>query len=140
MSFSGVDETRTCRDCKQTFIFTAGEQAWLAEKIADPNPPNRCKKCKAEYKARGQQSNIDGGRFNATGGYNSGSNHQPQPYVTPSMPVQAPKPTQAQPIVEHRTRSGNSRSDRYDRMERVQDNEGNHSGKRDRKQRRNRND
>jgi hypothetical protein len=134
MSFSGVDETRTCRDCKCEFIFTAGEQIWLAERVTDPKPPNRCKKCRDENKAKNQSRNVDGGRFNTSGGYNSGSSYQ-QP-TTPNqsaMPAERPPHRQyVQPVVEHRNRTDRDKIDRDEGEDRR--------GKRDRKQRRNRND
>jgi hypothetical protein len=39
-----ADQTLNCRDCKQPFVFTEGEQRFFAEKGF--NPPARCKGCR----------------------------------------------------------------------------------------------
>jgi CxxC-x17-CxxC domain-containing protein len=44
MSFQ--DKTLTCVDCGQTFVFTAGEQEFFAQK-GFQNAPKRCKSCKS---------------------------------------------------------------------------------------------
>ena len=44
MSFQ--DKTLTCMDCGQSFVFTAGEQEFFAQK-GFQNEPKRCKSCKA---------------------------------------------------------------------------------------------
>lgn len=44
MSF--VDKVLTCRDCAMDFAFTAGEQAFFAEKGL-VNEPQRCHQCRA---------------------------------------------------------------------------------------------
>ncbi len=49
MSF--VDKQLTCRDCGQTFTFTAGEQQFYAEK-GFTNEPRRCPECRRRYKAQ----------------------------------------------------------------------------------------
>ena len=40
------DKTLICKDCKQEFVFTAGEQEFYAEK-GFVNEPQRCKACRA---------------------------------------------------------------------------------------------
>jgi CxxC-x17-CxxC domain-containing protein len=40
------DKTLTCVDCGQSFVFTAGEQEFFAQK-GFQNEPKRCKSCKA---------------------------------------------------------------------------------------------
>ena len=45
------DITLSCKDCNSEFVFTAGEQAFYAEKGFD-NKPVRCAKCR---RARKQQ-------------------------------------------------------------------------------------
>jgi CxxC-x17-CxxC domain-containing protein len=50
-----VDKTLSCRDCKQDFIFTSGEQAFYAEKGFENNPV-RCPACRASRKQRGNSS------------------------------------------------------------------------------------
>ncbi len=44
------DKTLTCVDCGQTFVFTAGEQEFFAQK-GFQNAPKRCKSCKAVKRA-----------------------------------------------------------------------------------------
>ena len=44
------DKTLVCRDCGNEFVFTAGEQAFYAEK-GFQNEPTRCKSCRAARKA-----------------------------------------------------------------------------------------
>lgn len=52
------DINLTCRDCGKTFVFTAGEQEFYAEK-GFANKPTRCPECRKAMKAsRGN----DGGR------------------------------------------------------------------------------
>ncbi len=48
MSF--VDKTLVCRDCKQNFTFTAGEQEFYANKGLQ-NEPVRCPSCRSSRKA-----------------------------------------------------------------------------------------
>lgn len=43
------DKTLTCKDCGATFVFTAGEQEFYAEK-GFVNEPQRCKECRAARK------------------------------------------------------------------------------------------
>lgn len=43
------DEERTCRDCNNVFVFTAGEQRFYEERGF--TPPNRCKPCRDKRKA-----------------------------------------------------------------------------------------
>jgi CxxC-x17-CxxC domain-containing protein len=50
MSFE--DKSLTCIDCGQTFVFTAGEQEFFAQK-GFQNEPKRCKSCKATRRAGG---------------------------------------------------------------------------------------
>ncbi|HEY8464610.1 MAG TPA: zinc-ribbon domain containing protein [Bacillota bacterium] len=47
------DKTLTCKECGQTFIFTAGEQEFYASKGFE-NEPSRCPACR---NARRQQRN-----------------------------------------------------------------------------------
>lgn len=41
-----ADKTLSCRDCSGGFVFTAGEQAFFAEKGLQ-NEPQRCPTCRA---------------------------------------------------------------------------------------------
>ena len=44
-----TDKTLTCKDCGAEFTFTAGEQAFYAEKGFE-NAPTRCKACRIAKK------------------------------------------------------------------------------------------
>ena len=44
------DKELVCKDCGQTFVFTAGEQEFYAEK-GFQNEPQRCKECRGARKA-----------------------------------------------------------------------------------------
>ena len=66
---SYADKTLTCRDCGQTFTFTAGEQAFYAER--GYSEPQRCPACRAARKA--QRSNDSYGDSSYGGGYGGGS-------------------------------------------------------------------
>ncbi|HEX2949625.1 MAG TPA: zinc-ribbon domain containing protein [Armatimonadota bacterium] len=48
---SYTDKTLTCRDCGQSFTFTAGEQEFHAQK-GFTNLPGRCPECRAQRKAQ----------------------------------------------------------------------------------------
>ena len=60
---SYTDKTLTCRDCGSSFVFTAGEQEFHAQK-GFANTPGRCPDCRAANKAA---RNSGGG-----GGFRSG--------------------------------------------------------------------
>ena len=60
------DQTLTCRDCGNQFVWTASEQKFYADK-GFANAPVRCPSCRA---AKKQQSGGGGGY--GRGGYNSG--------------------------------------------------------------------
>lgn len=62
------DKTLTCTDCKQSFVFTSGEQEFHASK-GFSNQPSRCPSCRAARKASGGGG---GGGFSGGGGYGSG--------------------------------------------------------------------
>jgi len=51
------DKVLKCVECGAEFVFTAGEQAFFADK-GFKNEPKRCKPCKSK---RGQVSNSGGG-------------------------------------------------------------------------------
>ena len=68
---SYADRVLTCRDCGQSFVFTAGEQEFHASKGFE-NDPSRCADCRATRKAsRGGGSGYGGGGYGG-GGYSSG--------------------------------------------------------------------
>ncbi len=58
------DKTLTCRDCGQTFVFTAGEQEFYQEK-GFVNAPSRCPDCRQKRK---QATGEGGGRGSGGGG------------------------------------------------------------------------
>ena len=53
------DKTLTCRECGRTFLFTASEQQFYAER-GFQNEPGRCPECRASRKAT--RSNPRGDR------------------------------------------------------------------------------
>jgi CxxC-x17-CxxC domain-containing protein len=59
---SYADKTLTCRDCGQSFVFSAGEQEFHASK-GFTNEPSRCQDCRAVRKSE---------RGGGSGGYSSG--------------------------------------------------------------------
>ncbi|CAN5573770.1 zinc-ribbon domain containing protein [soil metagenome] len=65
-----MDRTLTCRDCGQTFTFTAGEQSFYAER--GYTEPQRCPACRAARKAErnegGGYSSGGGGGYGGGGG------------------------------------------------------------------------
>jgi CxxC-x17-CxxC domain-containing protein len=67
------DRTIICRDCGQEFTFTAGEQAFYAER--GYSEPQRCSSCRASRKAQRASSGYDSGSSYSSGGgggYSSG--------------------------------------------------------------------
>ena len=52
-----TDENITCKDCGATFVFTAGEQAFYAEK-GFTQKPVRCKSCLEALKARMNERKV----------------------------------------------------------------------------------
>jgi CxxC-x17-CxxC domain-containing protein len=65
------DRTLQCSDCRQDFIFTAGEQEFY-ERKGFKEIPKRCKPCREQRKAR----RSDGGGYGGGGGgggYGGGS-------------------------------------------------------------------
>jgi CxxC-x17-CxxC domain-containing protein len=64
------DQTITCRDCGQAFTFTAGEQAFYAER--GYSTPQRCAGCRAERKAQRASSGYDSGSSYSSGGGSRG--------------------------------------------------------------------
>jgi CxxC-x17-CxxC domain-containing protein len=60
------DKTLTCRDCGQSFTFTAGEQAFYQERGF--SEPQRCPACRQARKA---QRSSGGGGYDS-GGYGGG--------------------------------------------------------------------
>jgi CxxC-x17-CxxC domain-containing protein len=52
-----ADKVLKCVDCGADFIFTAGEQAFFAEKNFK-NEPKRCKACKTKLKEQKQSTGL----------------------------------------------------------------------------------
>ncbi|MBI4212748.1 MAG: zinc-ribbon domain containing protein [Chloroflexi bacterium] len=55
-----TDKTLTCRDCGQTFAFTAGEQEFFASR-GFQNDPSRCTSCRAARSQSGGSGYSGGG-------------------------------------------------------------------------------
>ena len=54
------DRSLTCRDCRETFVFSSGEQTFFASKGLT-NDPQRCPTCRALAK-RARTASPSGGR------------------------------------------------------------------------------
>lgn len=65
-----ADSILTCRDCGQSFTFTAGEQAFYASRGF--SEPTRCPDCRAARKA---DRGSSGGGGSYGGGYSSGGGY-----------------------------------------------------------------
>lgn len=55
------DRTLTCRDCRESFVFSAGEQQFFSTKGL-VNDPQRCPSCRAEAKRARSSGTVHGGR------------------------------------------------------------------------------
>jgi CxxC-x17-CxxC domain-containing protein len=64
---SYADKTLTCRDCGSSFVFTAGEQEFYAQK-GFMNEPTRCPSCRQARKSSGGASSGSRSSFGAGGG------------------------------------------------------------------------
>jgi CxxC-x17-CxxC domain-containing protein len=53
------DKVLVCRECNKEFLFSAGEQAFYAEK-GFQNEPTRCRNCRATRKGPGPASSDSG--------------------------------------------------------------------------------
>ena|SRR5438094_6447725 len=58
---SYADKTLTCRDCGQTFTFTASEQQFFADR-GFQNEPSRCPECRSARKTSGGGGGYSGRR------------------------------------------------------------------------------
>jgi len=56
------DRTLTCRDCGSSFVFTAGEQQFHAER-GFQNDPSRCGDCRQARRAANPRNDRNGGGF-----------------------------------------------------------------------------
>jgi CxxC-x17-CxxC domain-containing protein len=65
---SYADKPLACRDCGTSFLFTAGEQEFFAQK-GFTNEPSRCPECRAANKGR---RSGGGGGYDSGGGYGGG--------------------------------------------------------------------
>ncbi len=71
------DKTLTCRDCGQSFVFTAGEQAFFEERGF--TEPQRCTACRAKRKSERSSGGYEGGGggySSSGGGYAAGAPRQ----------------------------------------------------------------
>src|ERR687891_1080309 len=66
-----TDRTITCRDCGEAFTFTAGEQAFYAER--GYSEPQRCPSCRSARKAQRASQGYDSGYGGGGGGGGGGS-------------------------------------------------------------------
>jgi CxxC-x17-CxxC domain-containing protein len=66
-----TDQPRTCRDCGNTFSWTAGEQEFYASRGLT-NPPSRCPECRAARKSGGGYSGGGGNAYSRGGGGGGG--------------------------------------------------------------------
>ena len=64
------DKNLTCTDCKQTFVFTSGEQEFHASK-GFSNMPGRCPSCRAARKSANGGGGFSGG-YSSGGGFSGG--------------------------------------------------------------------
>ena len=64
---SYVDKTLTCRDCSQTFTFSAGEQEFYAQRGLT-NEPGRCPDCRASARTRRDSQGSGRGGFDRGAG------------------------------------------------------------------------
>lgn len=61
MQSSYVDQTLRCRDCGNSFVWTAGEQDFYAAKHLT-NVPTRCPGCRAAAKRARESGRVPGAR------------------------------------------------------------------------------
>lgn len=73
-ALSYTDRVLHCRDCGQSFIFTAGEQEFHASKGFE-NDPSRCVECRAARKASRGETGVGYGGAYSAGGYSSGGGY-----------------------------------------------------------------
>lgn len=77
MSEEFVDQEKTCRDCSEKFVFTAGENRFFAEKGF--NPPTRCKPCRDKRKTQNAQGGTGPQQAPRNGAPNGGYRPQGRP-------------------------------------------------------------
>ncbi len=66
-----ADKTLTCRDCGNSFTFTAGEQEFFVQK-GFTNEPSRCTECRTARKSQRGGTAYDSERGYRSGGYGGG--------------------------------------------------------------------
>ncbi|MFN8521575.1 MAG: zinc-ribbon domain containing protein [Chloroflexota bacterium] len=64
---SYTDQTLSCRDCGQSFVFTTGEQEFYASR-GFTNQPSRCEACRGARKAGRGSEGSSGSRSGANAG------------------------------------------------------------------------
>ena len=82
------DKTLQCVDCGSSFIWTAGEQAFFADK-GFRNEPKRCRACKAKRAAQGPAPGAPRERVETTATCASCGRETTVPF----------KPTQGRPVL-----------------------------------------
>ena len=82
------DKTLQCIDCGSSFIWTAGEQAFFADK-GFRNEPKRCRACKAKRAAQGPAPGAPSERVETTATCASCGRETTVPF----------KPTQGRPVL-----------------------------------------
>ena len=90
------DKNLTCTDCKQTFVFTSGEQEFHAAK-GFSNQPSRCPSCRAARKSAGGGGGgggFSGGSYGAGGGFSSGGGDGGRREMHPAVCAECGKDTQ----------------------------------------------
>ena len=84
-----TDREITCRDCGQTFAFTAGEQEFFASR-GFQNDPSRCPSCRAARNSSGGGASYSGGG----GGYSGGGYDRGERQMFPAVCSDCGKETQ----------------------------------------------
>ena len=79
------DKNLTCAECNTTFVFSADDQSFHAEK--GYTDPKRCTSCRAARRSGG--SSYGGG-----GGYGGGDSYRPQREMHPAVCAECHKDTE----------------------------------------------
>lgn len=96
------DKEVVCRDCKQPFTLTGGEQQFFADKGLFT--PSRCKQCRAANRAR-KEAEAGGAPM---GGPMSGGGYSTAPAPRPQI-FEPPPPTTGRPVPKKRGGGGSGR-------------------------------
>ncbi|MBI3978462.1 MAG: zinc-ribbon domain containing protein [Chloroflexi bacterium] len=85
------DKTLTCRDCGTSFVFTAREQEFYAQK-GFTNVPSRCPDCRAVHKAS-RQGGYSRGDYSSGSGSGSGYSDRRERQMFPAVCARCGKET-----------------------------------------------